>query len=289
MIHSGYLLIDKPAGITSHRVVEVLRKQFKITKIGHTGTLDPFATGLLVLGINEALKFLTYLHEEPKVYEATLKLGTGTDTLDCEGKIIESKPLSALDNEIVGKVLKGFLGKQNQEPPMFSAKKIKGKKLYELAREGKEVERKEVRIEIFDLKLLSQSSDTLQLHVSCSRGTYVRVLAAEIARALGTVGHLIALRRLQAGPFDVANAFPLKDGEWKDVKLLPTEKALSHLPQLNLTREEAIELGYGRKVAKDISTKSGFCCLFSDEKFLGMGEIKEGFLIPVRLLATVNL
>lgn len=287
MKQSGYLLIDKPAGITSHRVVEVLRKQFNIKKVGHTGTLDPFATGLLVLGINEALKFLNYLHEEPKVYEATLKLGAATDTLDCDGQVMDTKDVPVLDEEVVSKVLKSFLGKQRQLPPMFSAKKIAGKKLYELARAGIEVERKEVPIEIFDLKLISQSADSISFRVSCSRGTYVRVLGADIAKALGTVGHLTALRRIQAGPFDVANAFPLKDGDWKDVKLVPTESVLSHLPRLNLTREESVDLGHGKRVAKQ-TTATGFYTLFSDEKFLGIGEMKEGFLIPSRLLATIS-
>ncbi len=298
MKQSGYLLIDKPAGITSHRVVEVLRKQFNIKKVGHTGTLDPFATGLLVLGINEALKFLNYLHEEPKVYEATLKLGAATDTLDCDGQIVATQEIPIVDEEIIGKVLKQFLGKHTQLPPMFSAKKIAGKKMYELARAGIEVERKEVPIEIFDLvgaapcgrpssgRHMGLPLQEFSFRVSCSRGTYVRVLGADIAKALGTVGHLTALRRIQAGPFDVAKAFPLKDGDWKDVKLVPIESVLSHLPRLNLTREESVDLGHGKRVAKQ-TTAAGFCTLFSDEKFLGIGEMKEGSLVPARLLATV--
>lgn len=203
---NGFLLIDKPAGPTSNDILNILKKKTGIKKMGHSGTLDPFATGLLIVAVGRATKLIPLLNDEPKVYQATLKLGEATDTLDCEGKIVETKPVPPLDSPSIESVLKFFLGKTRQIPPMFSAKKIAGKKMYELARKGIEVERKPVEIEIFDIDYLGGDAPTISFRVSCSRGTYVRVLGADIAKALGTVGHLVELRRERSGSFDVSFA-----------------------------------------------------------------------------------
>ncbi len=283
---NGFLLIDKPRGLTSHDVVDALRKKFnpskkqKNFKIGHTGTLDPFATGLLVMGVGEALKFVNYLQEEPKVYEATLKLGVATDTLDCEGKEIETKPIPSLSEEGLQKIFSQFIGHQLQTPPMFSAKKIDGKKLYELARAGIEVERKAVDIEIYGMELFEDQrlfESSFSFRVSCSRGTYVRVLGADIAKALGTVGHLTQLRRLKAGSFDVAQA--------SDSSLVSIESALSHWPRVELSEEETTHILHGRKIKKLVENNASFYTLFSNNLFLGLGRIEHEFLLPVRLLS----
>lgn len=284
---NGFLLIDKPAGLTSHDVLNNLKHKIGIKKLGHTGTLDPFATGLLVVGIGEALKFLPYLHEEPKVYEASLKLGVATDTLDYTGKIIESKPIPILDADIVGKILKGFLGKHRQVPPMYSAKKIKGKKLYELARAGIEVERKEVDIEIFDIDFVGARfiAPEISFRVSCSRGTYIRVLGSDIAAALQTVGHLTSLRRTQAGPFLIENAVGLDDNWQVADRLWPLSNALQHLPCCVVTSDEMKELYFGRPFSKKYDVPDGTLFSLKSSDFFGVGIYRQEQISSKRLVA----
>ncbi len=293
---NGFLLIDKPAGLTSHDVLKILKRKLQLQKLGHTGTLDPFATGLLVVGIGEALKFLSYLNEEPKKYEAVLKLGIATDTLDCDGKIIESKSIPVLDDKIVGKVLKGFLGKHQQVPPMYSAKKIEGKKLYELAREGKTVARKPADIEIFDIEFVGarfiapeegviNDTPTISFRVSCSRGTYVRVLGSDIAAVLGTVGHLTSLRRTQAGPFLIENAVGLDDNWQINDVLWPLSKALSHLPCCVVTADEMKELYFGRPLSKECDVPDDTLFSLKNSDFFGVGVYRQGQIYSKRLVA----
>lgn len=237
---NGFLLVDKPAGYTSNDILNILKKRLGFKKMGHTGTLDPFATGLLLVGLGSALKQIPHLNEEPKIYSATLKLGEKTDTMDLTGRIIETAAIPSLSETEIRDKLSPLIGPQEQIPPMYSAKKIGGKKLYELARQGISVPRKPVPITIYNLEFLpdmgsltpghgepveplnpvSGPSNLLLFRVSCSRGTYVRVLGETIAEHLGTVGHLTSLRRLSAGAFSVTDAVdPL--GDWKvEEKLL---------------------------------------------------------------------
>ncbi|MDO8519410.1 MAG: tRNA pseudouridine(55) synthase TruB [Deltaproteobacteria bacterium] len=205
-MHSGFLLIDKPAGISSNQALTILKRKTGLKKMGHTGTLDPFATGLLIVGIGQATKQIPFVQDEPKVYEAELKLGEETDTLDPTGKMIRSEAVPPLTDEQIRAVAASIIGPQEQIPPMFSAKQIDGQRLYELARAGKTVERKPVKINIYDIKVKEIISPFVRFEVTVSGGTYVRVLALTLAQKLGTVGHLTQLRRVKMGEYEVKNA-----------------------------------------------------------------------------------
>ena len=221
-IVSGVLLIDKPQGMTSQQVVSKVKYLLKSDvhdskKAGHTGTLDPMATGLLPICLGEATKFSHYQLDAIKSYQAIIKLGEQTDTGDAEGEIITTIPVPHVTQAMLQSVTEQFLGEIMQVPPMYSALKKDGKKLYELAREGIEVERAARPLTIYQLSLTPLSDQQLQLTVTCSKGTYVRVLAEDIAKALGTLGHLTALRRIQTGDFEIANAITLADFAALDV------------------------------------------------------------------------
>ena len=210
----GIIIINKPKECTSHDVVAKIKKICK-EKVGHTGTLDPMATGVLPLLIGEGTKLSEYITNHDKKYIATIKLGIKTDTLDSEGKIIEKQEvdLKEISTENVNKVLKTFLGKQKQTPPMYSAIKIKGKKLYEYAREGKEVEVPEREIEIYEIELLKIENDELSFKVHCSKGTYIRSLCEDIAIKLGTIGYMKELERVKVGEYEINQAIDLKEIE----------------------------------------------------------------------------
>ncbi|MBU0546486.1 tRNA pseudouridine(55) synthase TruB [Patescibacteria group bacterium] len=206
-----FVLIDKPVGWTSHDVISRLRKKYGIKKIGHSGTLDPFATGLLIVGVGrDATKRLDEFKKMPKVYVATIHLGAVSDTHDKMGKIeltMSNEQLTNLPSRNdVEDVLKRFVGKQLQTPPMYSAKKIQGKKLYELAREGITVERKPAEIEIYDIKLLEYDWPYIKIEVKCSTGTYIRALAHDIGAKLGCGGYCEELRRTKIGEYNIDNA-----------------------------------------------------------------------------------
>ena len=205
---AGLLLIDKTGGITSFQVVRQVRRALQIKKLGHLGTLDPFATGLLPLALGGATKLAQFLLEEPKIYQATLKLGVETDTQDLTGKI-----MAASDNlpeaEEIHQVAKGFLGEIEQTPPLYSAVHHKGERLYKLARQGKEVEAEPRQVVIHHLKVQEVALPRVTILVECSKGTYVRTLAHDLGRALGCGAHLTALTRLAVGPFVLKEALPL--------------------------------------------------------------------------------
>jgi tRNA pseudouridine55 synthase len=201
--------MDKPAGLTSHDVVATLRATTGIKKVGHTGTLDPFATGVLPLAIGRATRLIQYLDEDLKVYEATILLGTATDTGDPTGEVLEQAPVPELDQTTVHSVLMGFRGTRMQVPPRYSAVKINGKRLYKYARAGEDVEIPARPVRVDSIDLVELMSPRLRVRIQCGRGTYARVLAEEIARALGTVGHLETLRRTCSGNFLEAQALSM--------------------------------------------------------------------------------
>ncbi len=207
---NGILIVDKQLGKSSFDIVREVRKKYNTTKVGHIGTLDPMATGVLAILIGEATKLSDYLMEHDKEYIACLSLGQKTDTGDSEGKIIETKDVEKnLSNEEIEKTLKSFLGKQNQIPPMYSALKVNGKKLYELARQGIEIERKPRQIEITEIQLLKvEKNENIEItfRVVCSKGTYIRVLCEDIAEKLKTVGFMKTLRRTRIGKFKIEDA-----------------------------------------------------------------------------------
>jgi tRNA pseudouridine55 synthase len=210
---NGFLLINKPVGPTSHDVIYKLRRILGIKQIGHAGTLDPFASGLLLVGVGEATKLLRHYVGLDKTYEATLKLGAVSDTQDRTGKItIDNKQLT-IDQKKIEKVLKSFIGKQQQLPPMHSAKKIGGKRLYKFAREGKEVKRELNEIEIFDIKLVKFSGQLLHVNCTVSSGTFIRTLAHDIGQALGTGAYLEKLKRTSIGDFKLTDAINIRHPE----------------------------------------------------------------------------
>jgi len=230
----GLLLIDKPAGITSHDAVDIVRRTTRAKKVGHAGTLDPMATGLLVLGVGRATRLLRFLGDLPKTYEGTFRLGVETDTLDAEGEVTGESPVALTDAD-VARAMAAKLGESLQAPPAFSAAKVGGRKLYDAARRGDELraEPRTVRVDRFDL-IVRNGADVDFLAV-VSGGTYVRVLAADVGSALGCGAHLVRLRRTAIGSFAVEDAKPPDEAG----DLLPVERAVAHLPHLDLEPEEA--------------------------------------------------
>lgn len=261
----GILIIDKPTDWTSHDVVGRLRRLLKTKRIGHTGTLDPFATGVLVMLVGNATRLAQFLDKDVKEYEATLKLGFETDTGDLTGTVSaecgfgNAEIAEVLSQTNWEKLFTEFSGVIEQIPPMYSAKKIDGKKLYELARKGIEIERKAVKITIYDLQITNdenlESLNEFELKVACSAGTYIRTLAEDIGRKLGTLAHLTALRRTRAGKFDLAKSVTLEKLEEImekgdiDLYLIPMNEAISHLPERELNENEIIDVKHGRKVS----------------------------------------
>lgn len=246
----GILIIDKPAGITSHDVVSRVRRTLKTRRVGHTGTLDPFATGVLVLVVGKATRLAKYLDKDVKEYLADVNFGFETDTGDVTGKPKPSDSESGMRNVEVDAsnvewegILSKFRGEILQTPPMYSAKKVDGRKLYELAREGEEIERKPIRITIHRLEISQDESETphstIRLDVACSAGTYVRTLAEDIGREIGVGAHLTALRRIAGGAFRLEDAISLEAFEEladPASTLLPLERAVSHLPEFVLPK-----------------------------------------------------
>lgn len=208
--YSGVLLVDKPAKWTSHDVVNFVRKQFNVPKVGHCGTLDPAATGLLVLVLGKATKISQNLSGRDKVYEGTILLGKETDSLDMDGTVVAEKDYSKITEAMVKKVVEKFIGNIMQVPPMISAKKVGGKKLYELARKGKVIEREAVPIEIHSIDILKIEFPYISVRVSCSKGTYIRSLASDIGTELGCGAVLYSLSRVKSGNYSLNDALSLK-------------------------------------------------------------------------------
>lgn len=217
---NGILVINKPAGITSHDVVDIIREKFKIKKVGHTGTLDPMATGVLVVLLGRATRLSATFINDDKEYIATLFLGRSTDTQDSTGKTIETGPVSSLNAEIIKKALNQFIGKIGQTPPMVSAKKYKGRKLYQLARRGVTVARKQITVNIKEIELLGFTPPEILFRVRCTKGTYVRTLCEDIGRTMGYPAHMSSLVRTASGGFTLGQARDLGVISEKDIQPL---------------------------------------------------------------------
>ena len=232
----GFIFLDKSEGYTSTSCGNRLKGIFHTKKIGHVGTLDPFATGLLIIGVNKGTKAITFFDDFTKEYIATIKLGVATDSMDLTGKEIERKPVPSLSRDKVDAVLKSFLGKSKQLVPMTSAVHVDGQKLYKLAHQGKEVNRPLRDIEIFDIELLDLKGDELTFRAVVSKGTYIRVLGSDIANKLGTVGHLSQLRRTKLGPFDVKDAIKMADVS--DESLKSTFEVLEEFADIEVVNDQ---------------------------------------------------
>lgn len=255
----GILLIDKPAGISSASVVYRIKKQFRFKKVGHTGTLDPFATGLMVITVGAATRLSRFFLDADKQYAARLTLGTLTDTLDPEGEVLSTEPAAAMaeleerlgDTEIKG-VLDAFTGDLMQVPPIYSALKHNGVPLYKLARKGQAVEKPPRPVTLHKNSLTSYSFPHIDFDVSCSKGTYIRSLARDMAESLGTVGHLTSLRRIETTGFHVDEALPLDEAEamaFEDLPMIAMSDALSHLPAFVVDEAERMGVMNGNQLA----------------------------------------
>ena len=258
MALEGLLLVDKPVGPTSHDVIRKLRRVTGIRRIGHAGTLDPLASGLLLVCIGRATRLLEYLLEQPKRYEAAVHLGQSTDTFDAQGVVVAEKPVDVTENDIE-KALEQFRGPIVQYAPAYSAVKRDGVPLYKLARQGVEVERPLREVTIYELAICSWQKPVAHLDVSCSSGTYIRSLADDLGNALGCGGHIEALRRISVGSFSVEQAAPLDelDSDNWQAHLLPPDTAVRHLPEVAFTTEEAQKLLLGQRVPRAGSEPEG--------------------------------
>ena len=283
------LLLDKPAGITSNAALQAARRSYNALKAGHTGTLDPLATGLLPLCFGEATKFAGELLEADKSYDATLHLGVTTDTADAQGKVLEVRPVSVSEAELEA-ALARFRGAIMQLPPMHSALKRDGKPLYAYARRGIEVERSPRPVNITRLQLLEFSGTGLILRVDCSKGTYVRTLAADIGAALGCGAHLAALRRTRIGSLQVAAAITLEQlallsPEARDARLASADALLAELPALELDPEQARRLSLGQSLPWRAGETEGRRRTYGEGRFLGLCRLTaDGWLRPQRLV-----
>lgn len=290
----GVLLLDKPLGLSSNDALQKVRRLLRAEKAGHTGTLDPLATGLLPLCFGAATKFSQLNLDADKAYVATLKLGETTSTADREGEVLQRRPV-AFDDAQLQAALQSLRGEIDQVPPMHSALKVDGKALYELARAGKEVERAPRRVHIHALELLSREGDTMQISVRCSKGTYIRTLAEELGERLGCGAHLSALRRTASGPLRLEDAVTLdqlhalSDAE-RLAHLRDPDLLLADCPQIRLDAEEAGKLlaGMRRRTAAPAAPRVR---AFGPEPraFLGSARVAGGELIPERLLSPVEL
>ena len=295
---SGILLLDKPQGLTSNEALQRVKRLYQAAKAGHTGSLDPLATGLLPICLGGATKFSTFLLDADKRYRVRVHLGVTTTTADAEGEVVSTAPVDGIGEADLREVLNRFLGAIEQLPPMYSAVKHQGQRLYKLARQGIEVERTPRVVNVFGLDLLTVEMPDFELDVHCSKGTYVRTLAEDIGNALGCGGHVTDLRRTGVGPYvesetrfvTLEELERLADEEAgpaaADDLLLPLESALGHCPPVRLSEDAAFYLRQGQAVLVPQAPTEGLVRLYDpSRKFIGVGYILEdGKVQPKRLL-----
>jgi tRNA pseudouridine55 synthase len=287
------LLLNKPAGLTSNQALQRVKRLLNARKGGHTGSLDPAATGMLPLCFGEATKVCAFLLDADKTYRVTAKLGTATDTGDATGAVVESADVPPMSAEEWNEVLQRFHGESQQVPPMYSALKKDGKRLYELARKGETVERPPRRIRIDEIELLEAAGTRLVFRVRCSKGTYVRSLVEDIARAAGTVAHTARLHRETVAEFGAAEMLDLETVEDAAAqapgalreRLLPPDRALAGLPEVTLSEAEAERFRAGQAVKAEAAGAGGLVRVYGAEHvFAGVGETSgDGRIVPRRV------
>lgn len=293
----GILLLDKPSALTSNQALQAVKRLTNANKAGHTGSLDPLATGLLPLCFGEATKISNFLLNADKVYHVSCKLGVRTNSADADGDVIEEMPLPAFDETQLQRVLARFVGEIQQIPPMHSAVKKNGTPLYKLAHQGIEIEREPRTVTIHRLNLTENYvplSDTIHFEVACSKGTYVRTLADDIGRHLGCGAHVTRLRRIQAGPFKIEDSVSLHDletrinshGESISAFLTPIENALSDCPDVVLPSDASFYIQQGQAVFVPQIKQQGYIRLYNANRgFLGIGIVlDDGRVAPKRLM-----
>ncbi len=295
----GILILDKPKGLTSNAALQAVKRLYKAKKAGHTGSLDPIATGLLPICFGEATKFSRFLLESDKTYRLEAKLGVRTDSGDTEGTIIQERPVPSFSLEELEKALDHFRGRISQIPSMFSAIRINGKRCHQLARQGLTVERTAREITIYSAILLSYENGILSLDVKASKGTYIRTLVDDLGELLGCGAHVISLRRLGAGPYNADHMVSLQtlvdwesEGNWQALEnqVLPLESSLSLWPEINISEAAAFYLRQGQPMALPYSPKSGWVKLtIKNSRFFGVGEmLEDGRVAPRRLVADLR-
>lgn len=291
MPNSGILLIDKPSDMTSHDLVNIARKVFNTKKVGHNGTLDPDATGVMVLCIGQATRLNEYLVADNKVYQATLTFGNETDTQDISGKIIATCDFPELTESEFKNILKGYIGVQEQTPPMYSAIKKNGKPLYQYAREGKKIDEIPKRkIEIFDIQCLSYDGNVATFIVHCSKGTYIRTLCQDIARECGSCGCMSRLRRIQVGNFSLEQCVNVDDLRASDdpyALLMPMSEALD-FPQVHIMQEDLkMDLQNGKRIplsrCQVDDFDSNWYQAVMNEELLAVGRIENDDFVPKKV------
>lgn len=294
---SGILVLDKPQGESSNRSLQKVKRLFQAAKAGHTGSLDPLATGVLPLCFGEATKISQFLLDSDKAYRTKIKLGVKTATGDSEGEVIAEKDCSNISLKDIEKALDNFRGEIQQIPSMYSALKHQGVPLYKLARAGKTVERKVRTVSIYELNLISYEGANLELDIRCSKGTYVRTIADDLGEHLGVGAHVTALRRIQAGPFSLDQAMTYEGLEKNleqskgeddfsaiDEFLIPADQAIQELPEVILPAITADYVLQGQPVIARHLPTSGLVRLYKEDVFIGIGEILEdGRVAPKRL------
>lgn len=292
---NGIILLDKPEGITSNKALQRVKSIFFAQKAGHTGSLDPLATGMLPICFGEATKVSNYLLDADKRYRFSCQLGVVTNTGDAEGEVIDRQAVPELDEQVIETILRNFRGTIQQIPPMFSALKHKGERLYDLARQGIEVERQPRTVTIHELTLLNYHDGVLELEAECSKGTYIRTLAEDIGAAIGCGAHVTQLRRLTVGPFQDSEAMVTLEQLEKMFEenrdelgslLMPIDSALMHWPDVRLNADLSYYLLQGQAVQVPRAPSKGWVRLYNADKdlFLGVGQISDdGKVAPKRL------
>jgi len=296
---SGILLLDKPQGVTSNKALQLVKRLYNARKAGHTGSLDPLATGLLPICFGEATKISQYLLDADKVYRARCQLGVTTDSADADGKVIATQLVNDIDTKRIEDVFEQFRGEIQQIPPMHSALKQQGVPLYKLAHQGIEVERAARTVSIHRLELINFDEKILEIEVKCSKGTYIRTLAEDIGKSLGCGAHIIALRRLEAGPFsaecmqtlDRLNERSTRGDVELDSQLMPIEAGLRDWPDVQLSKEAAFYIQQGQAVFVPNLQNHAYLRLYDDNaQFLGIGVIlDDGRLAPKRLMINTKM
>jgi len=290
---TGIIVVDKPTGRSSNHVLQQVKRLFDAKKAGHTGNLDPLATGVLPICLGEATKVSSYLLDSDKQYQVTCQLGVVTDSGDSDGKVLTTSPVPEFTEQDLLDLIPKFTGEQDQVPPMFSALKYQGQPLYKLARQGIEVERKSRQITIYNIQLLLVTADSFTLDVHCSKGTYIRTLVEDISLDLGCGGHVSMLRRVAAAGYQIEQAVTVEQLEHiaeqglqsLDAILLPTEDALPGWPAISVTDDMVTALRFGQTINVDQSFESAQVRLFDlNKQFLGLGEMSEqGIVAPKRV------
>ncbi len=294
---SGVLLLDKPQGCSSNHILQKVKRLFGAAKAGHTGSLDPLATGMLPVCFGEATKISAFLLDSDKRYHLKCQLGVSTATGDAEGEVTDTQDASLITEQDVRAVLAEFIGEIEQIPPMYSALKHNGERLYKLARQGIEVERKPRTVTIYNIEYISLSIDDqqrviLELEVSCSKGTYVRTLVEDIAKKLNSCAHITALRRISVGPYDgdmltieQLSAFAEQGFDVLDACLQPIDSGVANWPDVRLGADAAFYVRQGQAVMVPHAPTQGWVRIYDQNQFLGLGEIQDdGMVAPRRMI-----